>query len=108
MPSELAITPRRASEKLGQTAVHNGLSAEVLEDLKTVFTKLDRDKSGKICAPELLAVLVIPEGAHLADAEKLIAEVGDGGSGDIDWQEFCKILHRRSRTVRRLRRCSTS
>ena len=39
-----------------QTAVHQWLSAEVLEDLKTVFT-LDRDKSGKICAPELLAVL---------------------------------------------------
>ena len=53
-----------------------GSSAEVLEIFKTVFTKLDRDKSGKICAPELLAVLQqFQKSAHLADAEKPIAEV---------------------------------
>ena len=43
--------------------------------------------------PQLLAVLQqFQKSAHLADAEKLIAEVDDDGSGDIDWQEFCKIL----------------
>ena len=89
------MTSREVAKQEAQTSAGRpmALSAEVLEDLKTVFTKLDRDKSGKICAPELLAVLQqFQKSAHLADAEKLIAEVDDDGSGDIDWQEFCKIL----------------
>ena len=70
----------------------NDLLSEMASDSGATSDKIDQLEEGKLDAVSRLANEAAALEQKLADAEKLIAEVDDDGSGDIDWQEFCKIL----------------
>lgn len=64
-----------------------------VEDLRRVFDHLDKDKSGSICAKEVLVALTsLSKHASLADAEALIGSADPSLDGAITFTEFKRAL----------------
>ncbi|KAL9270192.1 putative calcium-binding protein CML10 [Drosera capensis] len=69
-----------------------GVEDEVRE-LKEAFDVYDKDKNGKISPKELLAVLKgLGEKCDLKDCKRMIGEVDVDGDGQVNFEEFKKMM----------------
>lgn len=75
-------------------AFHSQSSADSKE-LKEAFDLYDLDKNGVISATELLAVLKrLGENCSLSDCRKMINQVDKDGDGNVNFEEFKKMMSR--------------
>jgi calcium-dependent protein kinase len=61
------------------------------EILKEVFEKLDKDKNGKISNNDILVFLKLQKNNE-KDIEKYVKQYDLNGDGEIDYDEFLKML----------------
>lgn len=70
-------------------------SSDDSKELKEVFDMYDLDKNGLISATELLAVMKrLGETCSLSDCRRMIAQVDNDGDGNVDFEEFKKMMVR--------------
>jgi len=64
-----------------------------VDELRDAFDVLDKDGDGKIQPQELAYGLkALGENLETSDIEKMIAEVDQNGDGNIDFEEFGKLM----------------
>lgn len=89
-------TYKTASEKQEEQSDKPKVTDEELREYRTLFSLLDKDHGGSISKDELgelmhtLHIPIVP-----GELDKIIAEVDKDGSGEIDLEEFIKIMSKR-------------
>jgi calcium-dependent protein kinase len=66
------------------------------EKLENAFNIFDKDGGGTITIEEIKNVLVGEKNKDVDDDvwEQIVAEVDDDGNGEIDFLEFCAMMHK--------------
>ena len=60
--------------------------------LQDAFNAFDNDKNGSIDKHELMTIFEFSEGFDIAEIEKMIKEVDSNGDGQIQFEEFKRMM----------------
>ena len=66
------------------------------ERLREAFRMFDKDGSGSLSPEEIKDVLCFDSSVDPSLVDKLIAEVDENGDGEVQFDEFCKMMKKLS------------
>ena len=69
------------------------LTEQQIEEFKEVFSLFDKDGGGSISSTELGTVMrILGQNPSQKEIEAMINEIDQDGNGEIDFEEFCKLM----------------